>query len=198
MTTTNKTNHERHVFAAIAIAFGVVLSQPAAAQDAEKVTIDVGECAAIEKPDARLACLEAQIEAARTSPVAPAPAARAAAPTPAAPAARPNPPVEPSSKAAVEAPSPASQPRSDKKSARAERDAEPQPEIVAKVVELRETVPNAYVITLDNGQVWRQTAPMPYPLRTGLEVRLRPGKWGTAYRLTAPELRGQIQVKRER
>jgi hypothetical protein len=184
------------------------------------VTIDVGECAAIEKPDARLACLEAQIEAARqapAAPAAPAPAARQApvapapvapapvapapvvraAPAAPAPAARPSPPAEPSSKAAVEAPPPARQ-RSDEKSARAERDSEQQAEIVAKVVELRETVPNAFLITLDNGQVWRQASPEPYPLRTGLEVRLRPGKWGTAYRLTAPELRGQIQVKRER
>jgi hypothetical protein len=37
---------------------------------------------------------------------------------------------------------------------------------------------------------------MPYPLRPGLVVRLRETKFG--YRLTAPELHGQIQVERVR
>jgi hypothetical protein len=69
-------------------------------------------------------------------------------------------------------------------------------EIVATVTELRQTVPNAYVITLDNGQVWRQPHPMPYPLRTGLVVRVRETKFG--YRLSAPELHGQINVERVR
>ena len=69
-------------------------------------------------------------------------------------------------------------------------------EIVATVTELRQTVPNAYVITLDNGQVWRQAHPMPYPLRTGLVVRLRETTFG--YRLSAPELHGQINVERVR
>ncbi len=69
-------------------------------------------------------------------------------------------------------------------------------EIVATVTELRQTVPNAYVITLDNGQVWRQAHPMPYPLRPGLVVRLRETTFG--YRLSAPELHGQINVERVR
>jgi hypothetical protein len=64
------------------------------------------------------------------------------------------------------------------------------------VTELRQTVPNAYVITLDNGQVWRQAHPMPYPLRTGLVVQVRETRMG--YRLTAPELHGQINVERVR
>lgn len=79
---------------------------------------------------------------------------------------------------------------------RAERLA--QPEIVATVAALRETVPNSYLITLDNGQVWRQTVPMPYRLREGLEVRLYPSRWGDSYRLTNEQLRGYIQVERVR
>ena len=62
---------------------------------------------------------------------------------------------------------------------------------------LRETVPNAYLITLDNGQVWRQTVPQYYPLRPGSDVRIYYSRW-RAYRLTSPERNGYIQVERAR
>ena len=71
------------------------------------------------------------------------------------------------------------------------------PDIHAKVAELRETVPNAYLITLDNGQVWRQTVPENYPLRVGSDVRIYFSKW-RAYRLTNAQARGYIQVERVR
>ena len=58
-------------------------------------------------------------------------------------------------------------------------------------------MPNAYLITLDNGQVWRQTVPETYQLRTGMNVRIYYSRW-RAYRLTAPERRGFIQVERAR
>jgi len=59
-------------------------------------------------------------------------------------------------------------------------------------------VPNTLLITLDNGQVWRQTQPEPYPLRVGHDVRLYSTNWGGAYRLTAANLHGNIQVERVR
>jgi hypothetical protein len=71
-------------------------------------------------------------------------------------------------------------------------------ELIATVESLRETVPNTYVITLQNGQVWRQMRPQWYPLRPGTEVRIYPTSWGTAYRLAADELGGFIQVERVR
>lgn len=71
------------------------------------------------------------------------------------------------------------------------------PDIEARVAELRETVPNAYLITLDNGQVWRQTVPKAYPLRSGDAVRVYYSKWRT-YRLTNEQLRSFIQVERVR
>jgi hypothetical protein len=77
-------------------------------------------------------------------------------------------------------------------------DAAPPQEIVAKVAELRQTVPNAYLITLDNGQIWRQMRPLYYPLRPGSDVRIYQSKWGESYRLTNPQLRGFIQVERVR
>jgi hypothetical protein len=71
-------------------------------------------------------------------------------------------------------------------------------EIVATVTAAQEIVPNSYLITLDNGQVWRQTYAESYPLRPGQHVRLWPSKWGRSFRLSADELRGFIQVERVR
>lgn len=69
-------------------------------------------------------------------------------------------------------------------------------EIVATITAFDEILPDAYQISLDNGQVWRQTAPKRYPLLVGAEVRLRPGGWGPSYRLTDPNVGNFIQVRR--
>jgi hypothetical protein len=212
MATIGNNEHARRVTVVIALALGAAVLQPAVAQDPKKLTVDVGDCVALEKPEERLACFEAQVDAARQR-AAPASASEATgAGTPAStgantgpgPAPEPTPssahaaePIGPSSAAAVQSGKSASQPRVDENGGGAQRGSEREPvEIVATVTELRETVPNAYVITLDNGQVWWQAHPKPYPLRTGLVVRLRETKFG--YRLTAPELHGQIQVERVR
>lgn len=69
-------------------------------------------------------------------------------------------------------------------------------EIIANITAIREMEPDAYLITLDNGQTWRQNAPKRYLLRIGSEVHLRPSTWGPSYRLTDPEVGDYIQVKR--
>jgi hypothetical protein len=79
-----------------------------------------------------------------------------------------------------------------------EHDADAKPEVVATVTELHETVPNAWLITLDNGQVWRQNPPQRFALTAGQRVTLRGTKWGTSYRLSAETLSGFIQVERVR
>ena len=71
------------------------------------------------------------------------------------------------------------------------------PDIQARIAELRETVPNAYLITLDNGQVWRQTVPKYYPLQAGHPVRIYFSRW-RSYRLSNDMLKGFIQVERVR
>ena len=77
-------------------------------------------------------------------------------------------------------------------------DQEPEiPEIQARITDLRETVPHSYVITLDNGQVWRQTVPKNYGLREGIPVRIYYSRW-RAYRLTNDQLKSFIQVERVR
>jgi hypothetical protein len=80
----------------------------------------------------------------------------------------------------------------------ADGDREPEvQEIAARVTDLRQTVPNSYLITLDNGQVWRQTVPKMYALREGSPVRIYYSRWRT-YRLTNDQLKGFIQVERVR
>jgi hypothetical protein len=64
------------------------------------------------------------------------------------------------------------------------------------VTAVRETVPNSLVITLDNGQVWRQTYAKFYPVQPGQEVWIRPSRWGGTHWLTVEALRSYIQVER--
>lgn len=161
---------------------------PAAAQESEGLTVDVGRCVELASPAERLACFEAQVERARGTGAASAadeapPRERAAA--------------DAAAGAAREAPAD----RRGVASARGDGEApaeDRRKDIVATITELRETVPNNYLITLDNGQVWRQMRPMPYALRPGIEVRIYGTRWGSASRLTAPSLRGYIQVERVR
>jgi len=63
------------------------------------------------------------------------------------------------------------------------------------ITALRETVPNAWVITLDSGQVWRQTYPERYPLQVGKRVQISERRnFGSGYRLTVVGANGFIQV----
>ena len=177
---------------------GLVLVPTAEGQPSDNVTIDVSDCVALEKPGERLDCFERQLEAERQR-------AAAASRSPPAPAA--SAPAVPTSPA----PAPVASPRETARTAtpdavetirgrrgREEPAEQPNQELVAVVTDLRETVPNTWLITLDNGQVWRQSPPKFYPLRQGHEVRLYPTGWGPSYRLTVAELRGFIQVERVR
>jgi len=71
-------------------------------------------------------------------------------------------------------------------------------EISGTITALRETIPNNWIITLDNGQVWQMNQPKRYPLRVGLEVELTSTRWGESFRLSAPEHGGFVQVRRAR
>jgi hypothetical protein len=140
-------------------------------------SVDVSECVGLATPEERLACFEARVEAAGRGPAASgAPAAGSA----------------PAASGTTDAGS-----SSRGRRGQDEAEAADPPDIFAKVTELRETVPNSYLITLDNGQVWRQTAPEAYPLREGSDVRIYYSKWRT-FRLTSPVLKGFIQVERVR
>jgi len=167
---------------AAAIAGGVGI-QTALAQDAGGVTVEVSECVSLQAPEERFACYERHVDAAvQQSPAAALPSEPGGRVEPAAPPGAPG--AAPAAAAASATP-----PRGES--------TEPE-EIVATVTALRQTVPNSHVITLDNGQIWRQTYAEWYPLQPGQRVRLRPSKWGGVFRLTADELNGYIQVQRVR
>jgi hypothetical protein len=191
---------EERCLAVACAAAALALGPPARGQESGGVTIDVSDCVELEKPGERLDCFERQLEAQRQA----APAAdaggspSAAAGAPASTAASPA-PARDSARSAIPAPDAVETVR-DPRGRRARQEAAEAPgrEIVAVVTELRETVPNTWTITLDNGQVWRQTPPKFYPLRPGIEVRLYPTGWGDSYRLTVAEQKSFIQVQRVR
>jgi hypothetical protein len=91
--------------------------------------------------------------------------------------------------------------RAQREQERAQRALEPEapkeeePGFTATIADLRETVPNAWRVTLDNGQVWQQIDPKPYRLRKGMQVRLYTTSWGSSHRLTAQNLNGFILVR---
>jgi hypothetical protein len=199
--------------AAVALAVFVSGAQPVFAQD--NVTIDARQCQRLESPADRLECYERQVNAASAqepaaAPASPAPQAaaptapdaRSAAPPPAAAAAAATAAPAASAGATPSNPSPAATSGQAKQSSAAKSSGDSKPtnpqDIVGKVTALSKTVPNAWLITLDNGQVWRQTYPEVYPLKPGQRVTLRPSGWGVTFRLTGDGMHGYIQVEKVR
>jgi len=56
--------------------------------------------------------------------------------------------------------------------------------------------PDGWIITLESGQIWRQTVSRRYALLEGQEVKITPSKWGSSYRMTVSNLGGFIRVER--
>jgi hypothetical protein len=163
---------------AIAATAACLAGSPAArAQDSNDVTIEISRCVELESPEERRACYGAEVDAAvRERERSAATAAPAAAPTR----------------------SPGLEADTDRSRRATREGSEGQPTLVAKIKALRETVPNSYLITLDNDEVWRQTRPKWHPLRVGQEVKIYPTGWGNSFRLFVDGLSGYIQVERAR
>jgi hypothetical protein len=170
----------RRVFTTLSIAITamaafVAESAAAHAQDAGGITVEIGDCVDLESAEERRDCYAARVDAAvqerERSAAAATPASR-------------------SSSSDEEAVRPQDATRADSQRL--------QIEVVATITELRETVPNSYLITLDNDQVWRQKEPKWFPLRVGQAVRIFPSSWGNTFRLSVQGLSGYIQVERAR
>ena len=72
-------------------------------------------------------------------------------------------------------------------------------ELHSTIRKLKEPRPGKYLITLENGQVWRQMVAERYRLRVGHNVRIYPTIWSEkAFRLAAEGVKGSIQVERVR
>jgi hypothetical protein len=187
-------------------------------QQPQSVLVDVGPCVNLVSPGERLDCYEEQVARARAQTPAPAQAApapsvtppavsvpaaaraQAAAPTPTPAVAAPRPPtpvgaVEPPVRvenARVEN-APVASRRENRRVENARGASDLQFE--GAITGLRETVPDAWIITLHNGQVWRQNFPKPYGLQVGQRVQISEGRLGNSYRLTVVGMGGFIQVE---
>lgn len=174
---------------------GLAAAQGVYADESQHLPVDVGDCVDLESPEERFACYEERANAAlHKAGDEEAGDAASAAPEERSEARRER-ANESEAHAANESETGAPDDR-DRASRTFERETNERREIVATIKALRETVPNSYVITLDNGQVWRQMAPKVYNFQPGDQVRIYPSHWGKSYRLTVEKLRGFIQVER--
>ncbi|HMB72646.1 MAG TPA: hypothetical protein VKQ06_03675 [Gammaproteobacteria bacterium] len=163
---------------------GIGFCASALAQDEAAFNVDLAECVGLDTEAARFACYEERVEAARTGSSAPAAsdsAQRATAPATA------------DSASATAESAPAGNVAARRAPVRPEE--QEVDEIFSTITALREMLPNQWVITLDNGQVWQMNNAKRYPLRVGLDVRLYSTNWGPSYRLTALEHGGFVVVQ---
>lgn len=161
------------------------------APSADDLSIQVGECVELETVAERYACYERQVAAALTE------AHRESThDDEVARSSRRDDPVQ----GAEQTPSAHDPARSAAPDglADAPSEAEQPGQIVSTIAVLTERLPNEHVITLENGQTWRQKGTDRYPLRVGHRVRIFATRWGDSYRLAAEELNGFIQVERVR
>jgi hypothetical protein len=180
-------------------------------QQTPSLMVDVGPCVGLQSPGERLDCYERQVQRARAQP-APAAAPAPPAASPPAAAAPPSTAAPPAAAARVPpAAAPQAAPpvaRNDDGNRQTRRDARVEEARIAAGAEsegdklegtitaLRERVPNAWLITLDNGQVWRQDYPEPFRLAVGQRVRVeREDRFGGGYRLYVVGRSGNIQVE---
>ena len=203
--TMSTTRNNTYAGAALAVGLAAMLG-PACGQDGGSVMIDVADCIKLEAPEARLACYESRIAAYFGQPAAAqAAASRPPAPAPTIAAAVRQPEPAPTRSAAVASTPAVAQPAASdgnehsRRATKARTEAAGPPnEIVSRVKELRQIVPNTYEITLENGQVWRQAQSKQYTLRIGQQVRIYGTRWGAASRLSSNESKAFIQVDRVR
>jgi hypothetical protein len=168
--------------------------QPASAQDSDSVTVDVGHCVDLESAADRRACFGAQVEGAIE--------ARRTSESDEAPIAVEGGDADQRQAASAKTPARRESPARSRVETRAVDETRTSDaaddEYHGTITSLRERLPNAYVITLDNGQVWTQVQPKRSPLRPGLEVRIYPSKWGSSYRLSGEGTGSFILVRRVR
>lgn len=183
---------------AAALLAGFLGSEPLLAQDDGNVTVNVRDCVELKSAEERIACFGAQVDAAIGG--------RGASESDDSSSAIRADEADRGRTARGETRAPPDVHAADRIETRAvdeprrsdvEVDAD-EAEYHGTITAIRERLPSAYVITLDNGQVWQQVEPKMYPLRPGLEVRIYPSRWGDSYRLSGEGSGSYIQVRRVR
>lgn len=175
--------HSGLTIAAVALLGAVWSANPALGQDRGEVTVDVEHCLDLESAEERQACFGAQVNEVLEG--------RDSGETEAGTADGENARETPN-----RAPAASEQPVAHTAEASDSGAGEFGEEYFGTIVEVKEYLPSAYIIRLDNGQIWEQTEPKKYLLRPGLEVRIYPTRWGNRYRLTGVDSGGHIQVRR--
>ena len=193
----------QHALAALTLGLGTLAGTTVLAQPEQRLMVDVGPCVNIQSTLERFECYESRVDAARNDgdSVATTPAQRESSetviPTPRAQQTQQS-TQQPSQQAGTssrnrsvidESSFGLPEPREQQREAK-------QQELRSTITALRETVPNSYLITLENNQVWRQMRPERYRIQVGHDVRIYPSPFGSSFRLSADELRGFIQVER--
>lgn len=170
--------------AVAALLLGALWSaNPVLAQDPGEVTVDVEHCLDLESAEERQACFGAQVNEALEK--------RGSDETEAGTT-----DGESARETSNRAPAASERPVARAAEASDSGAGEFGEEYFGTIVEVKEYLPSAYIIRLDNGQIWEQTEPKKYLLRPGLQVRIYPTRWGNRYRLTAVDSGGHIQVER--
>ena len=171
-----------------------------AADNTAPVMIDASDCIELNRPIERLTCFEDRVEAAKQAPasrpprtdlpVVSIPRNTASQPQQAQPEPAPDPQTATNTGNSVEDDFGILD-NTDNRKDRGQ-------ELVARITGIKELNPNRHIITLENGQVWEQTATKRFALATGDEVRIYPSRWGNSYRLGSMSHNGFIQVRRLR
>jgi len=178
---------------AAAVLGGLLGLQPAFAQDSGSVTVDVGPCVELESAAERLACFDARSGAVLETRGSAGPGAADTSVE----AGGDSSAAETAVTIPQRAPGRGGRPATDDSSHESSASETNENEFRATITGMSERQPQTFVITLDNGQVWQQTAPKRYPLRPGLEVRIYESKWGD-YRLSGAGAGSFIRVRRIR
>lgn len=191
----------QHALALLVLGIGVAAGSTAFAQSDQRLMVDVGPCVDIQSTLERFECYESRVEAARSSgdnastSQSPQRPRETTVPSP-----RPQQrqqPAEQDSAAQDQDRNVADEDSFGRQEPRREaRETEQQQELRSSITALEETVPNSHIITLENGQIWRQMRPERYRIQVGQDVRIYPSPFGSSFRLSADELRGFIQVER--
>jgi len=174
-----------------------------AAQQADAFLIDAGPCLAFTTAVERLVCFEEQVKTAEALETArasvtgrsaqPAISVRPAAPAAANTQSRNQEQVQPAAPVAINSTAENFGRATD---AEIRQNKDGGEEMFATIAEVKEIAPNKRLITLTNGQVWRQINSERYGLENEQTVRIYPTKWGNSYRMAVEKLGGFIQVER--
>jgi hypothetical protein len=172
-------------------------------QAQSQIQTSLRECSAISDNSIRVACYDALARQQGLPGSETVIAAPAAEPAPAPVVVRPTQDVAVPAPAATPATQPAP-PRTQAdqnvtsfgQQARVESNPEGENVLVDTVTNVRQVEPTKVQITLESGQVWRQTIGKTFLIRKGDSVRISGTNWGSDYRMTVAGRPGFIQVSR--